>query len=234
MSQGVPNTNVGITPSSKVTSIFPGDYAAADEGSFFVSYLAATASNAVSLTSQVLANANPILAIQNQAPLSGNSYNLYIRAIKVVVTTVITGNSQLYYSTALDPLAVKLTTVGTPFNTPQNTNSNSAVMSKAALWGGVNIAAAVSANGRQTGAGIVSGALPVAFDEYIFHFGQPVFGGDMVGTQTLVKRITVSNAPLIVPPQWWFTLGFWAAAWTVSAAPAFQMEVQYIERPSGL
>ena len=35
MSQGQPNANLPITNSSKVVSIFPGDYGACDEGSFF-------------------------------------------------------------------------------------------------------------------------------------------------------------------------------------------------------
>ena len=60
MSQGVTNTNILTSSSSKVMAIFPGDYAAADEGSYFTANLAATASTAVATTTQALAKTNPM------------------------------------------------------------------------------------------------------------------------------------------------------------------------------
>lgn len=231
MSQGVANPNISITTSSKVSHVFPGDYTACDEGSFFVSYLATTTSNAVAMTSNTIANANPVLAIQNQWPAGGQS--IYLRYVKMFWTTVPTSNTSVNYATSLDPLQTKLTTVGTAMNTPVNLNPNSVQVSKAALWSGVNVAAALSANARQVGSGQVTGAIQVAFDEHIFHFGQPVFGGDQVGTVTLVKRVSVPHAPVIIAPQWWFTLGLWGASWAASAAPSLALEVGWIERPSG-
>ena len=233
MSTGTANPAVTITPTSKVSSIFPGDYAAADEGSFFTSTLAITASNAVATVSVATANANPFLAIQNQWPVGLNSFNIYPRYVKLLVTTVMSTASVVNYATALDPLQAKLTTTGTLMGTPVNANVGSVTLSKALLYSGVNVAAALSAGGRQIASGQVSGAISVAFDEYIWHFGQPVFGGDQVGTITLVKRITIPHPPAVIGPQTWFTMGLWGTSWAGAAAPSYQIEVGWIERPTG-
>src|SRR5258708_38727451 len=86
MSQGQPNTNYSILGSSKASLIFPGDYASCDEGSFYVTTLAATASTAVACTTQALADTNPELGIYNGQATGG--YNRYPRHIKRVITLV--------------------------------------------------------------------------------------------------------------------------------------------------
>ena len=230
MSQGQANPNIALTPSSKVMVMFPGDYAAADEGSFFTSTLAATASTTVATTTQVLAQANPVIAMQNRNPVGG--YNIYLRYIKLAVTVVTTGATSANHVGTIDPMAAKLTTTGTSMGTPVNTNSNSGVLSGLALIAGVSVAAATSPLGRIVHTGQVTGSIPIAFDEWILHFGQPVYGGDMVGTQSLVKRIAVPLPPVIIPPQYWYTLGFWGASWAASAQ-TYQSEVGWIERPAG-
>src|SRR5229473_550841 len=138
MSQGQQNTNYAISGSTKFSPIFTGDYAAADEGSYFVSTLAATASTAVANTTQALADTNPALGIFNGQSTGG--YNIYLRYIKVKVTVVGGTNT----STAL--------------GTPQSVNTGSSVLSKMSGYGGVNIAAAQTANGRRVGDGQVTGA----------------------------------------------------------------------------
>jgi hypothetical protein len=234
MSQGQSNPNYAITPSGKTSIIFPGDYAAADEGSFFTSFLASTASTAVALTTNTIANANPVLAIQNLwTPTLGlSAMSMYLRYIKIVWTTVSTSNTSVNYASVLDPLQAKLTTTGTALSAPVNVNGGSGVASVAKLIAGVNVATAPSSAARQVGAGQVTGAIPVAFDENIFHFGQPVYGGDLIGTQTAVKRVSVPHCPVIIPPLWWYTLGFWGTSWAASAFN-FSIEVGWVERPSG-
>jgi hypothetical protein len=232
MSQGQGNVNIGVTTATKQVIIFPGDYAAADEGSFFVSSLAATASTAVALTTQALADTNAALAIQNIAPAGINSPNLYLRYIKVVMTVVPGSNASHNYSSIVDPLTVKLTTTGTAFGTPQNVNTNSNVKSVASLTGGVNVAAALSTQGRRVGAGQVEGNLGVALDEWVFFYGPPAAGGDINGTVTNAKRVTVYHAPVVLAPTWWYTLSFWGGSQAASAA-TFSWEAGWIERPSG-
>ena len=230
MSLGTANLNYPVLGSTKSSLIFAGDLTASDEGSFFVSTLVPTASTAVACTTQALADTNPGLAIFNGQPAGGS--NLYLRYIKVNQTVVAGGNTSLNYSLLVDNLLTKLTTTGTALGSPQNANTASGTVSKMSGFGGVNIAAAQSATGRRLGAGQIEAGLPVAFDEFIFQFGSPVMPGDMVGTQTLVKRIVVSCAPIILAPGWWLTLGLWGASQAASAA-TLGFEIGFVERPQG-
>lgn len=230
MSQGAANTSIAVSPSIKTVSIFPGDYAAADEGSFFVSTLAATASTAVACTTQALADTNPSLAIFNGQSIGG--YNAYLRYIKAKITVVGGTNTSKNYSALVDQLAVKLTTVGTAMSTPANVNTNSSVLSFVQLTAGVNIAAAQTSFGRRVGDGQIVGAVEVAFDEWIFDFGPPVYGKNLIGTTTAVSARTIPMPPVILAPGWWFTLGLWGAS-QAAAADTIGWEVGMIVRPSG-
>lgn len=230
MSQGQGNTSYPITTSTKVSPIFTGDYAAADEGSYFVSTLAATAGTAVAVTTQALADTNPSLAIFNAQPIGG--YNVYLRYIKVKVTVVGGSNTSKNYSALVDNTLVKLTTTGTALGTPANVNTNSATLSQVNLTAGVNVAAAQSAAGRRVGDGQIMGAVEVAFDEWVFDFAPPSMGKNLIGTTSIVSARTVPMAPVILAPQWWYTLGFWGASQAASA-DTFGWEVGFIIRPTG-
>ena len=230
MSQGQANVNYPISTSTKVAPIFTGDYAACDEGSYFVSTLAATASTAVACTTQALADTNPSIAIYNGQGVGG--YNIYLRYIKAFVTAVGGSNTSKNYSALVDNLTLKLTTTGTALGTPQSTNTSSSVLSKMSGYGGVNVAAAQTAQGRRVGAGQVVGAVEVAFDEWVFDFAAPVMGKNLIGTTTLVSARTIPMAPVILAPGWWFTLGLWGASQAASA-DTIAWEIGFIERPAG-
>lgn len=230
MSQGQPNPNFPISNGNKFYNIFSGDYAAADEGSYYVSTLAATASTAVANTTQALADTNPGLAIFNGNQTAG--YNIYLRYIKMKVTAVGGSNTSKNYSALVDNLLVKLTTTGTALGSPKNVNTNSPTLSGMSGYGGVNIAAAQTANGRRVGDGQVVGAVEVAFDEWVFDFGSPVMGKNLIGTTTLVSARTIPMPPVILAPGWWFTLGLWGASQAASA-DTYGFEIGFIERPQG-
>lgn len=230
MSQGQANPNIAISPSQKVAPIFTGDYAAADEGSYFVSTLAATASTAVACTTQALADTNPSLAIYNGQSAGG--YNIYLRYIKAKITAVGGSNTSKNYSAIVDNVLAKLSTTGTLLGTAYNTNTASSTLSKMLGYGGVNIAAAAGASWRRVGDGQVVGAVEVAFDEWVFDFASPVMGKNLIGTTTLVSARTIPMPPVILAPGWWFTLGLWGAS-QAAAADTIGWEVGFIERPSG-
>lgn len=234
MSQGQANPNVPVAGSSNVRSIFSGDYALADEGSYFVTTLAATASTAVANTTQALADTNPGLALfnGNGASPTGNGYNIYLRYIKMKVTAVGGSNTSKNYSAIVDNVLAKLTTIGTALGTPQNVNTGSNVGSRLQGWGGVNIAAALGAQGRRVGDGQVVGSVEVAFDEWIFDFGSPTMGKNLIGTTTLVSARTIPMPPVILAPGWWYTLGFWGAS-QGAVADNYGFEIGYFERPTG-
>jgi hypothetical protein len=229
MSQGQPNPNVVYAASQKVMPIFTGDMGAADEGSYFVSTLAPTAGTAVACTTQALADTNPSIALYNGNASGG--FNTYLRYIKARVTAVGGSNTSKNYSAILDNVLAKLTTTGTALGTPQNVNTGSSTAAKTQLNAGVLIAAAASANVRRVGDGQVGGSVEVAFDEWIFTFGDSA-NKNLIGTTTLVSARVVPLPPVILAPGWWFTLGLWGAS-QAAAADTIGWEVGFIERPSG-
>lgn len=229
MSQGNPNPNISTSGSSKVMPIFTGDYGACDEGSFFVTTLAATASTAVACTTQALADTNPELGIYNGQATGG--YNCYLRYIKRLITVVGGSNTTVRYSSLVDNLTVKLTTTGTALSTPANTNTSSSTTSLVTGYGGVNVAAAQTSNGRRVGAGTVYGAVETVFSETIFDFGPPVYGKNFNGAAALGAR-TVPHPPVILAPGYWFTLGTWGVS-KAAAADTLEWEIGFVMRPAG-
>lgn len=230
MSQGQANPNFPVSGSIKTMQMFSGDYAMADEGSYFLSTLANTASTAVANTTQALADTNPALGLFNGQGAGG--YNVYLRYIKMRVTVVGGTNTSKNYSAIVEQRTDKLSTTGTAIGTPVNVNTGSSVLSKASGWAGVNIAASANSTLRRVGDGQVVGAVEVAFDEWIFDFASPVMGKNLIGTTTLVSARTIPMPPVILAPGWWFTLGFWGAS-QAGSADTYGWEIGYIERPSG-
>lgn len=232
MSTGQANSSFSLSGSSKVLNIFSGDYAAADEGSYFVSTLANTASTAVANTTQALADTNPAIGIYNGQPTAAG-YNMYLRYIKMRVTVVGGSNTSNNYSAIVEQRTDKLSTTGTALGTPQNVDTSSNNQAQGVvLYGGVNVAAAANSTLRRVGDGQVVGAVEVAFDEWIFDFGSPVMGKNLIGTATLVSARTVPMPPVKLAPGWWFTLGFWGASQSGNA-DTYGWEVGFILRPTG-
>lgn len=233
MSTGQANPNFSLSGSSKVLQIFSGDYAAADEGSYFVSTLAATASTAVACTTQALADTNPAITIANlNAPSGANGYNAYLRYIKTKVTVVGGTNTSKNYSAIVEQASAKFTTPGTAMSTPANVNTGSSVLSGVSLFGGVIVAAAANSTQRRVGDGQIAGAVEVAFDEWIFDFAPPSMTKNLIGTATLVSARTIPMPPVILAPGWVFAMGFWGAS-QAAAADTFGWEVGIIVRPTG-
>ena len=234
MSQGVANTSYPVSGSTKVSSIFPGDYGACDEGSFFTANLAATASTAVALTTQALGKTNPALAIVNPYPVGGaQSYNIYPRYIKILLTVVVAGATTAQHVGTLDSLNPKLTTVGTALGGATNTNSASGITSRAALYAGVNIAGTDTANARTVHTGTIANSIPIALDSWTFAFGEPVTAASsVIETAATVKQMLVPLPPVVIAPGWTYTLGFWGASWAATAL-TFSIDVGWIERPQG-
>lgn len=230
MSTGQANPNYSLLNSAKSNSVLMPDSGGADEGSFFTSVLAATASTAVANTTQATGALNPAIALFN-GNLPGG-YNMYLRYLKIFVTVVGGSNTHKSYVSQVDNLPVKLTTVGTALGAPKNVNTSSPTQSGMQGWGGVNVAAAQTAAGKQLGIGVVTGAVEVAFDEWIFDFGPASYSKNLIGTTTLVSARTVPMCPVILAPGWWWTLGLWGASQAASA-DTYTIELGWTERPSG-
>lgn len=238
MATGQPNLGYPGNPTGKQSLIFAGDNAAADEGSYFIA-TSVTPGTAIATTTSVVddaatqssthAQASPVMLIQNQNP-AGSGINIYLRYLKMYIVQVPTSASIWSYAMRMDPLSTKLTTAGTVI-TPKNVNTSSSALSKAYINFGAITTVIMSAQGTLTGAGLVSGAIPVAQDQWYFNFGAAAASCDSIGTQTLVKSLSIPCAPQIIAPQLFWTLEMWGAS--NAGAPSWVFELGYVERPSG-
>lgn len=230
MSQGQPNLNFPISGSQKVLPIFNADQSAADEGSYFVAQsVVAGVANTGTTDTLAKTQLNPNIVIQNPWP-AGSGYNIYLRYIKITIVTIPTGVASFNYAFWADNLTNKLTTAGTVL-TPYNVNTGSGTASKGYISIGANTTVTGGPANRQTGAGQIVGAIPVALDQWLFTFGDTMSQGAEIGTTTLVSSRTVACAPQIIGPQWFWQMGTYAASYTT--ASQFAWEIGYIERPTG-
>lgn len=205
---------------------FTGDYAAAAEGRYFTSWLAATASTAVATTTQALASTSPSLVIYNDQPEGGKS--MYLRRLRFLMTAVTTGATTAEHVGIINASGATHTTVGTLMSTPVNVNGGSGVGSLARLYGGVNVCATPAAQARIVHTGNITNAIPIVLDSWEFVFGEPGLPVNLIGTMSLVKRITIPVSPVIIPPRTYYTLGFWGASWAASA-PTYRISAGWIE-----
>jgi hypothetical protein len=230
MSTGQANTNISLTPSSKVVSIFAGDYAAADEGSFFTTFLAATANTAVAVTTQALATTSPVFVLFNGNAPGGN--NIYMRYLKFRITVAQTALTTVEQVGVINATSGAQTTAGTAMAAPVNVNGSSNTLSKALTWGGVNVMATPGTNARIVHSGPVVGIIPIVLDSWHFYYGDPVGYGANQEAATTTKIVTLPLPPVIVAPQQWYSFGVWGASMAATAA-TYKMDVGFIERPSG-
>ena len=217
-----------------VRTVFFGDYAAADEGSYFTATIGtATASTAVAVTTQALGTSSPHIVVQNTNPSGG--YNVYLRTIKLRVTTATTGITSVNHVGVLNPNSGAFTTVGTAFGANSNVNGASGTTSRIGIYGGVNVCTTVASSpgARIVHSGPVTSIIPIVLDQWQFCFGNGTGGNTwnaVIGTTTAF--VSVSCGPVIIPPGWFYTFGLWGPAWAASA-PSYLYDIAYIERPSG-
>tara|TARA_R110000868_G_scaffold13014_1_gene61238 strand:- start:1420 stop:2115 length:696 start_codon:yes stop_codon:yes gene_type:complete len=230
MSTGNANPQISSAVSTLVRPIFTGDYAAADEGSFYTSFLGATANTAVAVTTQALGTTSPVLVIFNGNAVGG--YNLYMRYANFRITAAQTGLTTVEHVGVINASDVTHTTVGTAMSAPVNVNGGSNNSSKALLYGGVNVTMTPGQLSRIVHTGQVVGIIPIVLDSWHFNYGDTGITGQMQEAATTTKIIAVNLPPVIIPPQTYYTLGLWGASMAATAA-TYRMDVGFIERPSG-
>lgn len=222
--------------SSKTSPLFTGLQGAMDEGSFFIgtnvpgTAIATTTSvvDDAATQSSTHAQASPVMLLQNQNATGG--YNVYPVYLKMFIVQVPTSATSWKYALRLDNLSTKLTTAGTVI-TPVQPNPAQTSKSNCYITFGAITTVIMSGQGRLVGNGQVSGAIPVALDQWYFAFGQASSSPDSIGTQTLVKSLTIPVPPICIPPGWFLTLEMWGTS--NAAAPSWEFEFGYIERPAG-
>lgn len=241
MSTGLVNANYPAQGSTKASLIFSGDLTAADEGSSFIA-TNPTPGTAIATTTSVVDDATgasthaqqkPVMFIQNQwtpGPLS--SPNIYLRYLKMFVVQVPTSATSWKYAMRLSPNSNKLTTAGTAI-TPIQVSSYYNFASRASIsFGAITTTDSTTDIGqRLIGNGQVSGAVPVALDEWIFTFGAIPQAIDSSITSANIKRLSIPTASVIIAPGWSWTLEMWGTS--NAAAPSWEFELGWIERPTG-
>ena len=240
MSTGFPNSNFQAQNSSKVQNIWNSDHALSDEGSFFT--FTNTPGTAIATTTSVVDDAAtasathaqnvPVMTIVNGwSATDSQAKCIYMKYLRMVISQVPTSATAWNYAWRLDPNPANITTAGTVI-TPVNPNSNSGTLSKASInFGTIVTSLPVAAQARLVSAGQIAGAIPVTKDQWMFAFGNPVPVGDSIGTQTLVKNITANVPPIVIAPGWMLKLEMWAAS--NAAAPSWEFEGAFVERPTG-
>jgi hypothetical protein len=240
MSTGLYNPNYPNLASSKVSVVFQGDNALADEGSIFVA-TNATPGTAVATTTSVVddgtgatthAQQKPVMTVRNDNA-AATGVCIYLRSLKMTISQVPTSATAWKYAMRLSPNgSAKITTTGTVV-TPVNPNSFSSAGSKAYInFGTITTTDSSSDTGQRLVAnGQVTGAIPVANDEWLFTFGDSQRSIDSIGTQTLVKRLTIPAPGIVIAPGWIWTLEMWGAS--NAAAPSWEFEMIYAERAAG-
>jgi hypothetical protein len=242
MSTGVQNPGFTSATSQKVSLIYYGDTGACDEGSYYTA--TNTPGTAIATTTSVVDDATgatthaqqkPVMWVANsgQAGAGTAAPTIYLRYLKMNIVQVPTSASSWKYAMRLTPnISSKITTAGTLI-TPQQPNSNTSMGSRALIQFGAITAtdSTLDLGQRLVAAGQVHGGLPVALDEWLFNFGGPAVGFDTNGTVTNVKRLSIPCPPIIIAPGWGWVLEMYGAS--NAAAPSWEFEMGWIERPFG-
>lgn len=212
-------------------NLLNGQYALADEGTYFVgtnpTISTAIAFGGAAITAYTDTTAG--LTIYNKDILGGK--NIYVDYIKLLLQTIATGTLaapfQRYVFT-LDPLSTRYTSGGSLI-TPVNPNGAAGQTSIASVHFGACVTVALSTNGRLIDSGCYRSATQVANDTYTWDFGgvEKVSGGNSLALAT-AGTFLFTAPPIIIPPGWVFAMQQFCGGQT--AAPAFEFGLGWWER----
>jgi hypothetical protein len=236
----MPNVNFPLQAAQKVANIWNSDHAAADEGSFFVA-LNPTSGTGIATTTSVVDDAAtasathaqnvPVMYIQNGYNAGDpNGKSIYLKYLRMIVTAAPTSATDWYMSIRSD--TTPRYTSGGSLIVPANINTGSAVASAAIIrFGAVVTTPLPSAASRLLARAEVQSSIPVVKDQWMFTFGDQTMPTNIL-TATGAKNINVPSGPIIVGPGCNIAIGMWGTA--NAGAPAWEFELGYVERPSGL
>ena len=240
MSTGIQNPNFQNSGAQKSTAIWLDSSGAADEGSYFV-ITNPTVGTAIAMTTSVVDDAatassthaqySPVMVVQNQWSASDPAQKIVaMQYLKMLISQVPSSATTWQYAIRLDPNPVKITTAGTSI-VPVNSNSNSGTTSKTLVAFGANVTAIASTASRLVARGMINSAVPVTLDQWYFNFGGNTISMDQISGGTGAKNISSPCPPIIIAPGWTMTLEMWGAS--NAAAPSWEFEGAFVERPAG-
>jgi len=202
-----------------------GNWAFADEGSYF------HASNATVGTG-VAGHAAPVVADTSTKPLlhlyNGGVKSVVLDYLQLQVTAAGTAGTITYAVVYIDNAGATARTSGGTAVTPVNCNSASTDTSAATLFFGPVVAAFTS--GRKVAQAMAREVIPVVQDTFTLKFGAgaaaPVSGITTAGTAT--NHLTLQMAPVVVGAGG--NVGITLIRASQSAAASYQFSLGYWER----
>ena len=241
MAIGQQNPGIVSSSSQKTAPIWPDFYTLADEGSFFIA-TNPTVGTPIAMTTSVVDDAatassthaqySPVMFIQNNwSPSDTQQKCIYIKYLKMILSQVPSSATSWQYAIRLDNNQTRLTTAASVI-APVNPNTNSGQTSKAYISFGANVTTLPTQNQRLVSRGQINSAVPVTLDQWFFKFGGNAVNMDQVSGGSGAKNISMPNGPIILAPGWSMTLEMWGAS--NAAAPSWEFELGYAERPAGL
>jgi hypothetical protein len=212
-----------------VQSLSASDHGAADEGSYFVGSAGVAGSTATINTgpaSDVPSDTAPFFLIENTATAGPKSPNIWLKRIYVLLSGTQTSETDLSIQGQLDS-GLLYSSGGTPL-VIANQNPLGPTSVAKAWYGNITKAA-------KTGAVIYCArsrprnTIPVTGDEYIWKAGASEGPSSFILSTAGATRQVIEIGPIVIPPQWTFSLHHAFGA-TSTGAPAIELEEGHIER----
>lgn len=226
---------------TKVVNLWNSDHGLADEGNFYLATNPTVGTGIAMITSVVddaatasstHAQFSPTMLIQNNWPVTDPlDHRIYLKYLRIsVITTAPTSASDWRFAFRGDNVTSRYTSGGSTI-VPVNINMDSQNTSNAKIYFGALVAALPSASGgRLLSKGITDYALPIIGDQWLFTFGDSSMPTNILAA-TGIKQVTIPCGPIIIGPGQNVTYEQWGTA--CAAAPAFEFELGYVERPAG-
>jgi hypothetical protein len=233
-----------------VTSRIPNKYVLADEGCYFHTTMLPGATGLQLGISASFSATAAALVFQNTDSLSNPlAKRVYLDRIKLIVNTVPTSATGLYYATVIDnvnraPTAVSgngapgTAATQTAYQTPRfNCNMDLASASVCQPYfplstsaGAPPVVPAAGPNARTiVGNGIIRNVIPVANDEYKIIFGAEGEMTPFAPTVSTVARIVEYHPPVVIGPGASFLLYLWAPSNIIAGVAFTQIEAGWYE-----
>jgi hypothetical protein len=229
------NINFPVQGSQKVASLWNTDHALSDEGNFFVATNPTSFTGIATTTSVVddalTASAThapnvPVMYIQNRS----STDSIYLRYLRMIMTAAPTSATDWNMSIRTDVVS-RYTSGGTTI-VPVNPNTGAGKASAALIvFGAVVTTNLPTSASRLIARAQIQSSIPVVKDQWIFTFGD-VSAPTNVLTASAAKNLSIPLGPVILGPGHNLAIGMWGTA--NAGAPAWEFELGYAERASGL
>ncbi len=237
---GTTLSNFQAAGATKVVNLWNSDHALADEGTYFVA-TNPTIGTGIATTTSVVDDAAtasathaqnvPVMLITNNWPSSDTgNHRIYLKYLRMLMTSGPTSATHWNFAIRGDQNASRYTSGGSLI-VPVNVNMDSSVASSAQIYfGAVVTALPTAAKGRLLAGGQVQSSVPLAKDQWMFTFGD-VSAPTNVLLASANKNLTIPCPPIVIGPGQSITLEMWGTS--CAAAPAWEFELGYVERPAG-